>query len=412
MGGTTRFRRKAQGSSQAERLADYTLSRGYEPLHPLVGPTTALRTAEQLVAEHGTVAFRSIAGDLAADVPLSPAGLAAVEANQRRERQEIVDLYVCKARELRQEISRTDWAAMAATELRSIEAAEASGNRYAPICFHTADGEEESIGAAEVRALCKAYGRITCRGDIDAQFFGRNADAVLAHGVYITRCDTPEQAIGTKSWKQYLRRSKGDEQAARLSVASDIELVFVRESAVMFTTRAADPGEGTFGAGKISDDAQCVVDRWCEDTDDAWDRLPDNDGGHLRVILDRLLRPRIVIATEPFEYSDWDSSRSASGGIYGPEASAVEQLVEMLGTVDRSGERMPLVINEIIAQARAVRTLPRSTLVEYVERQWRLTELADLAEELTMNPELIDEAIVLPVDHPDQLQLFAVDAAA
>lgn len=412
MGGTTRFRRKAQGSSQAERLADYTLSRGYEPLHPLVGPTTALRTPEQLVAEHGTVAFRSIAGDLAAAVPLSPAGLAAVEANQRRERQEIVDLYVCKARELRQEISRTDWAAMAATELRSIEAAEASGNRYAPICFHTADGEEESIGAAEVRALCKAYGRITCRGDIDAQFFGRNADAVLAHGVYITRCDTPEQAIGTKSWKQYLRRSKGDEQAARLSVASDIELVFVRESAVMFTTRAADPGEGTFGAGKISDDAQCVVDRWCEDTDDAWDRLPDNDGGHLRVILDRLLRPRIVIATEPFEYSDWDSSRSTSGGIYGPEASAVEQLVEMLGTVDRSGERMPLVINEIIAQARAVRTLPRSTLVEYVERQWRLTELADLAEELTMNPELIDEAIVLPVDHPDQLQLFAVDAAA
>lgn len=412
MGGTTRFRRKAQGSLQAERLADYTLSRGYEPLHPLVGPTTALRTAEQLVAEHGTVAFRSIAGDLAAAVPLSPAGLAAVEANQRRERQEIVDLYVCKARELRQEISRTDWAAMAATELRSIEAAEASGNRYAPICFHTADGEEESIGAAEVRALCKAYGRITCRGDIDAQFFGRNADAVLAHGVYITRCDTPEQAIGTKSWKQYLRRSKGDEQAARLSVASDIELVFVRESAVMFTTRAADPGEGTFGAGKISDDAQCVVDRWCEDTDDAWDRLPDNDGGHLRVILDRLLRPRIVIVTEPFEYSDWDSSRSTSGGIYGPEASAVEQLVEMLGTVDRSGERMPLVINEIIAQARAVRTLPRSTLVEYVERQWRLTELADLAQELTMNPELIDEAIVLPVDHPDQLQLFAVDAAA
>ncbi|MDB2196293.1 hypothetical protein [Mycobacteroides abscessus] len=412
MGGTTRFRRKAQGSSQAERLADYTLSRGYEPLHPLVGPTTALRTAEQLVAEHGTVAFRSIAGDLAAAVPLSPAGLAAVEANQRRERQEIVDLYVCKARELRQEISRTDWAAMAATELRSIEAAEASGNRYAPICFHTADGEEESIGAAEVRALCKAYGRITCRGDIDAQFFGRNADAVLAHGVYITRCDTPEQAIGTKSWKQYLRRSKGDEQAARLSVASDIELVFVRESAVMFTTRAADPGEGTFGAGKISDDAQCVVDRWCEDTDDAWDRLPDNDGGHLRVILDRLLRPRSAIATEPFEYSDWDSSRSTSGGIYGPEASAVERLVEMLGTVDRSVERMPLVINEIIAQARAVRTLPRSTLVEYVERQWRLTELADLAEELTMNPQRIDEAVVLPVDHPDQLQLFAVDAAA
>lgn len=412
MGGTTRFRRKAQGSLQAERLADYTLSRGYEPLHPLVGPTTALRTAEQLVAEHGTVAFRSIAGDLAAPVPLSPAGLAAVEANQRRERQEIVDLYVCKARELRQEISRTDWVAMAANELRSIEAAEASGNRYAPICFHMADGDEESIGAAEVRALCKAYGRITCRGGIDAQFFGRNADAVLAHGVYITRCDTPEQAIGTKSWKQYLRRSKGDEQAARLSVASDIELVFVRESAVMFTTRAADPGEGTFGAGKISDDAQCVVDRWCEDTDDAWDRLPDNDGGHLRVILDRLLRPRSAIATEPFEYSDWDSSRSTSGGIYGPEASAVERLVEMLGTVDRSVERMPLVINEIIAQARAVRTLPRSTLVEYVERQWRLTELADLAEELTMNPQRIDEAVVLPVDHPDQLQLFAVDAAA
>lgn len=28
MGGTTRFRRKAQGSLQAERLADYTLSLG------------------------------------------------------------------------------------------------------------------------------------------------------------------------------------------------------------------------------------------------------------------------------------------------------------------------------------------------------------------------------------------------
>lgn len=408
MNSTTRSPRKTPSSSQAKWIADYVASRGYEPLHPLMEPATPLRPVEQLAADHGTRTLRSIAGDLAAALPMSPAQLGAVEVNQRRQRQEIADLYVCKARELRRGISPVDWAAMDATELTSIEAAEASSNPYAPISFHVVDGSEEGIGAAEVKALCKAYGRITCRADIDPQFFGRNADAVLAHGVYITRCDTPEQAIGTKSWKQYLRRAKGDEQTARLSVASDIELVFVREAAVMFTTRAADPGEGTFGAGKISDDAQCVVDRWCEDTDDAWDRLPDNDAGHLGVILDRLLRLRIAIATEPFEYSDWDSSRSTSGGVYGPEASAVEQLVEMLGTVDRSGERMPLVINEIIAQARAARTLPRTTLVEYVERQWRLTELADLAERLTINPHLADEAIVLPVNHPDQLQLFSV----
>lgn len=412
MSGTTRSSRRVPGSSQAKWLADYILSRGYEPLHPLVGPVTPLRTVEQLTAEHGTPTFRSIAGDLAAALPMSPAELAAVEVTQRRQRQEIADLYVCKARELRQEIPSADWASMAAVELGSIEAALASGTSYTSVSFHTVDGNEESIGAAEVKALCRAYGRITNRGDIDAQFFARHADAVLAHAVYITRCDTPEQAIGAKSWKQYLRRAKGDEQSARLAVVSDIEIVFVRESAAMFTTRAADPVHGKFGALDISDDAQYVVSRWSEDTDEVWNRLPDIAGGHQRVILDALMRPQIDIGSEPFDRFDWDSDQAASGGIYGPENGAVELLIEMFGFVDRSDERMLLVINEITTQARAARALPRTTLVEYVERQWRLTELADLAEQLTMNPQLIDEAIVLPVDHPDQLQLFPIGAAA
>lgn len=412
MRGTNKSSRKALGSSQTQWLADYALSRGYEPLHPLVAPATPLRPVEQLTADHGTPTVRSIAGDLAAAVPMSPTELAAVEVNQRRQRQEIADLYVCKARELRQEISSADWAAMAAVELESIEAAEASGDSRVSVSFHTVDGNEESIGAMEVKTLCKAYGRITSRGNIDAHFFAGHADAVLAHAVYITRCDTPEQAIGAKSWKQYLRRAKGDEQSARLAVVSDIEIVFVRESAAMFTTRAADPVHGKFGALDVSDDAQYVVSRWSEDTDEVWNRLPDRAGGRQRVILDALMRPRIDIGSEPFGRFDWDSDQAASGGIYGPENGAVELLIEMFGFVDRSDERMMLVINEIIAQARAARALPRTTLVECVARQWLLTELADLAEQLTMNPQLINEAVVLTVDHPDQLQLFAVDAAA
>ncbi|SIM25679.1 Uncharacterised protein [Mycobacteroides abscessus subsp. abscessus] len=407
MSGTTRPSRKTPGSSQAEWLADYTLSRGYEPLHPLVGPATPLRPLEQLTADHGTPTFRFIAGDLAAALPLSPAELAAVEVNQHRQRQEIADLYVCKARELRQEISSADWAVMAAVELESIEAAESSGASRASVSFHTVDGNEESIDAAEVKTLCKAYGRITSRDDIDARFFARNADAVLAHAVYTTRCDTPEQAIGTRSWKRYLRRAKSDEQSARLAVVSDIEVVFVRESSAMFTTRAADPVNGKFGALEISDDAQCVVGRWGEDTDDVWNRLPDNGSGHQRVILDRMMRPRIDIGTEPFDRFGWDSDRAASGGIYGPESGAVELLVEALESLSGSDGRIPLIITEILAQARSTRTLPRTTLVEYVERQWRLAELADLAEQLTINPHLADEAIVLPVNHPDQLQLFS-----
>lgn len=42
MSGTIRASRRTQASSRAEWLAEYALSRGYEPLHPLVGPTTPL----------------------------------------------------------------------------------------------------------------------------------------------------------------------------------------------------------------------------------------------------------------------------------------------------------------------------------------------------------------------------------
>ncbi|WP_234802915.1 hypothetical protein [Mycobacteroides abscessus] len=343
---------------------------------------------------------------------MSPTELASVEVNERRQRQEIIDLHVSKARKLRQEVSTADWEAMAAEELESIAAAESSGKPYASIAFRSADGNDESISAEEVKGLCKAYTRITGRVDVDPKFFAQNSEAVLAHAVHVTRCDTPEQAIGGNSWKQYLHRAKNDEQGARLAVAADIESVFVQESAAMFTTRAADSVDGAFGARDIGDHVQYVVGRWNVDTDEAWNRLPVPDSEYPRVILDRLLRPRVDIGSEPFDRFDWDSTHEAHGGLYGPESGAVECLVEMLVSVDRSDHRMPLVINEIIAQAEAARALPRGTLVECVELQWRLAELADLAEQLTMNPQLINEAIVLTVDHPDQLQLFAVDAAA
>lgn len=400
-------RRRTAESARTAWINEYHSSRGYEPLHPLNGPPTPLRTIDELTAQFGKSVYRSIADDLAADLPMSVPELGAVAENQLRERQEVADLFVSKGRLLRQEISSAEWEGIAAEERESLQAARTSGSAQASVAFHTADGDDESISLGEIKALCKAYARITGRDDIDAGFFARNAESVLAHAAYITRCDTPEQAVGAASWKRYLRRAKGVEQGSRLAVASDIESVFVRESAAMFTTRAADPVDGAFGALDISDSVQYVVTRWSEDTEAAWNRLPDSGDGYPRVIVERLMRPRIDIGVEPFDRFDCVSTSFTYGGIYGPEIGAVEHLADMLESLNRPDGRMQLVINELVVQAEATRSFPMGTLVEYVERQWRLAELADVAEQLTINPHLADEAIVLPVNHPDQLQLFS-----
>lgn len=410
--------RELAAAQEADRLAsapviiEYTQTRGYVPLHPLPGPITSHLAFEELFEKYGAPSVRTLSSDISGGWPLTAEELDQVESAQQRDRQNFADLMVASARQERETAMDPEiWQQNHAREQETIQQAEASCTAEDGIDFHSADGSDFTISAGEVKSICQAYGRLSGRSDINARFFATNSDAALAHAAYLTRCDSPLQAIGPENWADYIARAKGDENQARHDVAADVVTTFVREPAVVYTTRASDSYAALLGARKIRDHAETVAERWSIDTAGPWSKISSCAPGNQEVRLDGLLRPRNMIAEEPFGMYDGHSCLE-SGGMYLPESNVLDELAAYLKQLNRSDDdRVAAVAGEIVGKLQAVRTMPASKLAEHTERQWRLVELADAAERLCEDPNRIEDVTFLPVNDPDQMGLFALIAA-
>ncbi|MBP2451802.1 hypothetical protein [Mycolicibacterium lutetiense] len=402
-------------------ILNYEHFRGYEPLHPLfVGVIAPPRELDDLRTSYAKVHEHTASDGLGAgNARLTVSELGAIEADRARRRQEIADLFVAETRQDRADAGDSEqWSEWLAAEQNSITTTETVSNtaptrktsterQTAPqISFHTADGFEENIDPATATHIAAAYTRLS-GNDVDIRFFATHSDAVLAHGVHIGRCDTPAEAIGEVNWKAYLTRADGDERKAREAVATDIETVFSSSDVAAFATRASHRR-----ALKVSEAVETAARRWEEDTDAAWKVFPSSGPVRHQVILDRLLRPRHLIGDDPFDLYDGVATYS-SGGVYLPESNVVEAMVTHVKMLHQHHDlRMQAVADAIIDRARAARDLPTGSFAERIERQWQLVELADAAELLTEDPDHIEDVTLLTANDPNQMELFALDAAA
>lgn len=389
----------------AAAVRDYRPSRGYLPLHPVPAPLPRLRGLAALREKHWAPEALSTWDGLDGGFPLEAAQLEAVQAQRVRRRQEIVDLCVAETRRERAEAAdEHQWLQWALAESEQAAApVPHPAPRPAPrIEFRTAEGALQRIAAADAAAIARAYGRLIGRRGTAAWFFALQNEAVLAHGAHMTSCDTPVEAIGAKSWSGYLEHAGGDEQHARQDAADDVAAVFGSVAAVRYATRAAADL-----AAALAEAAERVAARWQVNTAQVWNALPPSVPGNHQVVLDGLLRPRHALGEEPFSFFDHTAPFSREhGGVYGAEAGAADELIDLLSSLYRRGDQKLLAVaDEIADQARMARMLPTGT-AERTERQWRLAELVDAAERLVDDPDVVEQVEFLPLPDPDQLPLF------
>lgn len=375
---------------------DYLRSRGYAPLQPTLAELPPLLDLDSLTRKFNDPDPHSVSDGISGRYPLNSEQVAAADIARAHRRQRLVDFHVTAMAAQRESFGGEEQCRQwTVAELGQIA-------RGAAVAFRTADGVEHSVTALEAARAARTFARLSGRYGIGGGFFSTNSAAVLAHAVHLTRCDTPLEAIGETAWSAYLCHVGGDAQRARHSVAADIaELLCTATETAAFVLRTDEDRRG-----QIVDMAATAVDRWKIDSDRAWAALPGSTWSGMKAVVDALLLPREELADEPFMVVD-PYLHSAAGSLYGAEQGAVDRLAESAKRLDHHGDRQLLIIvDELIARAQSARDLPTTTLVDRVERQWRLLELADAAERLADDPALVDAVSFMNIPAPNQLPLL------
>ena len=353
---------------------------------------------------------------------VEPGYLDDVEDRRRRARQRYVDLCVAAARQQRFLVTVEDREQLRETELASVTRAAGAGGKRTEITFTCADNATRTIQAAEASKVSAAYARLTGQQPraLDPAYFSEpdHSDAAVAFLAHLGHCHTPTEAVGEATWRHYLDQAKGVEQSARHAVACDIATLANSDSTVAYLTRVvADAAIARWRTGRggvdqvnvdvLADAASQVADAWLADTDSAWEAVPAAAPGKRTPLLDGTLAPRHTLGSEPFERYDFAPGIAGGGGIYAPEQHALEELSAALRRlIDNPDTRVITVAGAIAGRAHAVRTMPTRTLAERTERQWRLVELAELAERLDEDDSLVGAITLVTVNHPDQMVLF------
>lgn len=350
----------AIADTHAAAVAAYTAGRGYTPMHPVGAvpgadlPADAAQQTSPLAAAPGR--RRPAHRRQAPTVGQAARRRAGPRA---RVRQELIDLVVGSARRLRAELPAEQWAAWAAAEKEQADSAQ----RTTRIGFRDAHGAEQMITAADAVKVAGAYAELIGReSDCGPGFFAEHGDAVLAHAVHVARSDTPAEAVGQLRWRGYLDGALGDEQQARAAVARDVTAALI--TGLRYATRA---DEDT--AWDLQTEIETVVDRWGAGTGSVWDSITLAALPQPRVLLDRALTARHVIAPEPFDVYD-TQLLVGDGGVYSAEYGAVEALGVHLAQLRADpDDDLGLLADEIDRQAHDARALPTGTRTQRAERQ-------------------------------------------
>ena len=364
--------------------------------------------------------------------------LDAIDAEVADKRRRYADLCVAAARAQRRDVDPDEWqswrdheATLAEAEGGGPSASQSksrSKSRSKPrsrIEFRTVDGNELSLPLGQVRDVTAAYRRLTGAAETDATHFADPdaADAATAFVAHLGSCHTPAEAIGTNNWNGYLTRAKGDIETARHAVAEDV-LELSDSNALSYLTRLAndspkrrppeyrDPrGLDQVCAPDLAHRIEVVANGWMAETNAAWAELPAADPGPRRILMNTLLAPRHTIADDPFDHYDLPAGVSGSGGVYGPEQCAVEDISRGVRELRNSSAPVAEAVADAICEAaHRTRQLPSGTLSQRTERQWRLVELAEAAERMALDPDNIKDVTVVPFNDPNQMALFDSDA--
>ncbi|GAS94888.1 MULTISPECIES: hypothetical protein [Mycolicibacterium] len=365
--------------------------------------------------------------------------LDAVDAEVADKRRHYTGLCVAAARAQRRDVDPDELQSWRDHEAAALAEAEGPGqstsqstsrskSRSKPrshVDFRTVDGDELSLPLSNVREVTAAYGRLTGTTDIGATHFADPdaADAATAFAAHLGNCYTPAEAIGADNWNSYLTRAKGDIETARHAVAEDA-LELSESAALSYLTRlpSDDPKHrpleyrNSRGLDKVcSPDLahriEVVANGWMADTGAAWAELPAADPGPRRILMDTLLEPRHIITGDPFDHYDLPTGVPGSGGVYGPEQGAVEEISRGVRELRNSSAPVAEAVADAICEAaHRTRELPSGTLAQRTERQWRLVELAEAAERMALDPDNIKDVTVVPFDDPNQMALFDGDA--
>lgn len=347
------------------------------------------------------------------------------------QRQRYVDLCVAAARAQRADTDPEDWQQWRDAEIAcaQLSAARTRNARPSLVYFHTCDGEELFLTHQQVRTITEAYAQLTGTDPAPAGRYAEPAaaDKAIAFAAHIASCTTPVEAIGSDNWNRYLHNAKGDVETARQAVADDIDAL-ADPTALAYLTRLStdNPNRRPIGyrnprgldqvnTETLADAAARLSHAWQADTNAAWEKLPAPPTvcGPRQALLEELLPARHSLAADPFEFYDLPEGVPGSGGLYGPEQNAVEEISLNVRVLHNSGEPAAEVVADALCEAaRRARDLPTGTLAQRTERQWRLVQLAVAAEQLGLNPESAADVETVPFNDPDQLDMFDTCAGA